>query len=203
MRPVRLEMQGFSAFADRTEIDFDGRRAGRARRARRAPARAASSTPSRSRSTARSRATTSEPSRRSINQLCSEARVRLDFERRRHRLHRGARRPPHQGRGATTREARLEAGGEVLAGDAKSLTERGPGAARAGLRTVQQDRGAAAGSVRGVPARQAGRSRRRCCASCSASGSTRASAQRRAMQRSRATSRRTCSTGPWSPPPRT
>ena len=57
--------------------------------------------------------------------------------------------------GATTKEARLECDGEVLAGDAKGMNTRGRRAHRSAVQPLHPVRDPAAGRVRAVPPRQA------------------------------------------------
>ena len=123
MRPVRLELQGFSAFRDPTVIDF----ADIELVAIVGPTGSGKSsiidalTFALYGSAARYDERAVAPV---INQLSTEAKVRLEFEVGEHTYTatRVVRRT--KGGGATTREARLECGSEVLAGDPKTLTDK-------------------------------------------------------------------------------
>ncbi|MEM9565234.1 MAG: SMC family ATPase [Actinomycetota bacterium] len=131
MRPVRLELEGFSTFRDRVELDFDGIDLV----AFTGPTGAGKSTLIDAITFALygsvARYDNTNRVAPVIHQLSAEARVRLDFEsgRRRYTAVRVIRRRSSKGReadGATTREARLERvedGGSttVLAGDVREL----------------------------------------------------------------------------------
>ena len=123
MRPIRLEMKGFSAFAAATVVDFSGVELA----ALIGPTGSGKSsiidamTFALYGSVARYDERLVAPI---INQMAQEARVRFDFE-----VAgtpwiavRVARRT--KGGGATTKEARLESAGVVLAADARSVTEQ-------------------------------------------------------------------------------
>ncbi len=123
MRPIRLELQGFSAFRDLTIIDF----ADIELVALVGPTGSGKSsiidamTFALYGSAARYDERAVAPV---INQMSTEARVRLDFEvaGQSYSATRVVRRT--KAGGATTREARLERGSEVLAGDAKGLSDK-------------------------------------------------------------------------------
>ncbi len=123
MRPIRLEMKGFSAFAAPTVVDF----AGVELVALIGPTGAGKSsiidaiTFALYGSVARYDERLVAPV---INQMAQEARVRFDFEvvGTLFTAVRVARRT--KAGGATTKEARLESAGVVLAADAKSVTEQ-------------------------------------------------------------------------------
>jgi exonuclease SbcC len=122
MRPVRLELQGFSAFRDLTVIDFSDIELV----ALVGPTGSGKSsiidamTFALYGSAARYDERLVAPV---INQLSTEARVRLDFEvgSKSYSATRIVRRT--KAGGATTREARLERGSEVLAADAKAVSD--------------------------------------------------------------------------------
>lgn len=120
MRPMRLEVAGFSAFAEPTVVDFGGVEL------------AAFVGPTGSGKSSVIDAMTfalygsaARYDQRAVapvvNQLAAEARVRFDFEvaGTAYAAVRIVRRTKN---GATTKEARLESGGDVLAGDEKALT---------------------------------------------------------------------------------
>ena len=123
MRPMRLELQGFSAFRDLTIIDF----ADIELVALVGPTGSGKSsiidamTFALYGSAARYDERAVAPV---INQMSTEARVRLDFEVGAHSYSatRIVRRT--KAGGATTREARLERGSDVLAGDAKGVSDK-------------------------------------------------------------------------------
>ncbi len=131
MRPVRLELEGFSTFRDRVELDFDGLDLV----AFTGPTGAGKSTLIDAITFALygsvARYDNTNRVAPVIHQLSAEARVRLDFEsgRRRYSAVRVIRRRSSKGReadGATTREARLErveddGSTTVLAGDVREL----------------------------------------------------------------------------------
>ena len=131
MRPVRLELEGFSTFRQRTELDFDGLDLV----AFTGPTGAGKSTLIDAITFALygsvARYDNANRVAPVIHQLSAEARVRLDFETggRRHIATRVVRRRLSRGReadGATTREARLErvegdGSTTVLAGEVREL----------------------------------------------------------------------------------
>ena len=122
MRPLRLEMKGFSAFAERTVIDFDDVEL----TAFVGPTGAGKSsvidamTFALYGSVARYGQRDVAPV---INQLCNEAQLRFDFEVS-GTAYTAVRVVRRTKTGGTTKEARLEAGGEVLAGDEKALSAK-------------------------------------------------------------------------------
>ena len=122
MRPLRLEMQGFSAFRDRTVVDFTD--------VELVALVGATGSGKSSIIDAMTFALYGSVSRYDervvapvVNQLSTEARVRFDFEvaGATYTATRVVRRTKT---GATTKEARLERGGEVLAGDPRALDQR-------------------------------------------------------------------------------
>lgn len=120
MRPLRLEIEGFSAFRDRTVVSFDGTEL--------VAFVGATGAGKSSLIDALTFALYGKVARYQddrmvapvINAQSAEAKVRLDFEvgSIRHTVVRIVRRTP---KGASTKEARLERDREVLAGDARSL----------------------------------------------------------------------------------
>jgi len=120
MRPVRLEMSGFSAFRAPTTIDFSGVEVFALVGATGAGKSSIidALTFALYGSVARYGEKDVAPI---IHQLSTEARVRFDFEvaHQRYTVVRVVRRTKN---GATTREARVELGNEVLAGDARAVT---------------------------------------------------------------------------------
>ena len=120
MRPIRLEMQGFAAFQEQTVIDFDGLDLF----ALVGPTGAGKSTIvdgiafALYGSVARYKSTNLVAP--VINQLANEARIRLDFSvgDQHYNATRIVRRTA---KGASTKEARLERGDEVIAGNAREL----------------------------------------------------------------------------------
>lgn len=121
MRPVRLEMEGFGAFRDPTVVDFDGVELF----ALSGPTGAGKSTVIDAICFALYGSVPRYEDRRvvapAISQGLAELRVRLDFtvEGVEYRAVRVVRRTKQ---GATTKEARLESGDQVLAGTADELT---------------------------------------------------------------------------------
>ena len=120
MRPLRLEMSGFSAFAEPTVVDF----ADVELAAFVGPTGSGKSSVIDAMTFALYGAAARYDQRAVapvINQLAAEAKVRFDFELAgtSYTAVRVVRRTKN---GATTKEARLEAGDEVLAGDEKALT---------------------------------------------------------------------------------
>lgn len=122
MRPLRLRMKGFAAFRDDTEVDFSGVELA----ALVGPTGSGKSTIIDGITFALFGAVARYDDNRAVapavNQLSTEARVELDFEvdGERHTAVRVVRRTPG---GATTKEARLERGGEILAGRASEMSE--------------------------------------------------------------------------------
>ena len=124
MRPISTHRRGVHGVSRRGRRSTSPAPSSSRSSARPARASRASSTRSASRSTASSRATTTiGSSRPSITQGANEARVSLTFELGGSRVRRDADRAAHRRRGATTKEARLECDGEVLAGDAKGMND--------------------------------------------------------------------------------
>lgn len=122
MRPLRLRMKGFAAFRDDTEVDFSGVELA----ALVGPTGSGKSTIIDGITFALFGAVARYDDNRAVapavNQLSAEARVELDFEvdGERHTAVRVVRRTPG---GATTKEARLERGGDILAGRASEMGE--------------------------------------------------------------------------------
>lgn len=122
MRPLRLEMKGFSAFAATTVIDFTGVEL----LALIGPTGSGKSSIIDAMTFALYGSVARYDERMVvpvINQMAQEARVRFDFDvaGTPYVAARVARRT--KGGGATTKEARLESGGVVLAADARSVTD--------------------------------------------------------------------------------
>jgi DNA repair protein SbcC/Rad50 len=121
VRPLRLEMEGFTAFRERTVVDFDGVDLA----ALVGPTGSGKSSLIDAITFALYGAVARYENEKlvvpAINQLATEARVRFDFEvaDTPHTAVRVARRTKA---GATTKEARLESGAEVLASGPKELT---------------------------------------------------------------------------------
>jgi DNA repair protein SbcC/Rad50 len=121
VRPIRLELEGFGAFRDATTVDFTdielvalvGRTG------------SGKSTVIDAMTFALYGSVARYDDNRAvapvINQTCTRARVRLDFELG-GRRYCAVRLVQRQGKGATTKEARLEAADEVLASDARGMT---------------------------------------------------------------------------------
>lgn len=122
MRPLKLRMKGFAAFRDDTEVDFSGVELA----ALVGPTGSGKSTIIDGITFALFGAVARYDDNRAVapavNQLSAEARVELDFEvdGERHTAVRVVRRTPG---GATTKEARLERGGDILAGRASEMGE--------------------------------------------------------------------------------
>lgn len=122
MRPLKLRMKGFAAFRDDTEVDFSGVELA----ALVGPTGSGKSTIIDGITFALFGAVARYDDNRAVapavNQLSTEARVELDFEvdGERHTAVRVVRRTPG---GATTKEARLERGGDILAGRASEMGE--------------------------------------------------------------------------------
>ena len=122
MRPLRLRMKGFAAFRDDTEVDFSGVELA----ALVGPTGSGKSTIIDGITFALFGAVARYDDNRAVapavNQLSAEARVELDFEvdGERHTAVRVVRRTPG---GATTKEARLERGSDILAGRASEMGE--------------------------------------------------------------------------------
>ncbi len=121
MRPIRLDMEGFGAFKDPTSVDFEdvelvalvGRTG------------SGKSTVIDAMTFALYGSVARYDDNRAvapvINQTSTRARVRLEFELG-GRRYTAARLVQRQGTGATTKEARLECGDDVLAADARGMT---------------------------------------------------------------------------------
>ena len=122
MRPLKLRMKGFAAFRDDTEVDFSGVELA----ALVGPTGSGKSTIIDGITFALFGAVARYDDNRAVapavNQLSTEARVELDFEvdGERHTAVRVVRRTSV---GATTKEARLERGDEILAGRASEMGE--------------------------------------------------------------------------------
>ena len=122
MRPLKLRMKGFAAFRDDTEVDFSGVELA----ALVGPTGSGKSTIIDGITFALFGAVARYDDNRAVapavNQLSAEARVELDFEvdGERHTAVRVVRRTPG---GATTKEARLERGSDILAGRASEMGE--------------------------------------------------------------------------------
>ena len=120
MRPLRLEMKGFGAFREKTVVDFDDVELA----AFVGPTGSGKSTIIDGITFALFGAVARYDDRRAvapaINQMAEEARVSLDFEVDSER-YTAVRVVKRTNTGATTREARLERGGEVLAGMANEM----------------------------------------------------------------------------------
>ena len=120
MRPVRLELEGFTAFREPTVVDF----AGVDLFALTGPTGAGKTTVIDAMIFALYGTVPRFGDDRLVAPVISQGRTECAgpprLRRRRRAVHRDARRAPHDGR-ATTREARLERAGEVVAGNATEL----------------------------------------------------------------------------------
>ena len=156
MRPVRLEMEGFTSFRERTVVDFEGVELF----ALAGPTGAGKSSVIDAMIFALYGTVPRLGDERQVAPVVSqgrtEARVRLDFDVAGERWTAVRVVRLRDGR-ATTREARLERAGEVVAGNARELDAEIAALLGLDLAAVHDLRGPAPGPVRPVPPGQAGR----------------------------------------------